>query len=363
MIFTNRFDKVSLDNSIDDMAFKTLTYSFDGTKQTIDAEIDRVIDEYRYIIVEDMLFSVTDYEQSRTNTKLTAVDFVHKIGQTITLQQGTYTLLDLLRRVNKNATVNLANADMPQIDVNDGVLLTSALDDLVTITNSYITVSTGIDFENASLYNVHADVMKIGTDIFDKVDDVVLIDEVNSIKHYNPQLDLAKRITFSFEGINDKDRLNTWRDRLSSEDYWKLERKIDGEENSIGDNEAHDILAHALEFDKSVFKKPRGDKFIYNNLDIVDDGIPYDLGSIAFGSFNQVSSRLITLLLDEYKQVDYPNRTITGNLRMFKIIGIDGNLLYRATNVEFDIKKRRTKHITMLLADYFKETNVQQART
>lgn len=358
MIFTNRFDVVSLDNSVDDMSFSNLKYSFEGTKQTIDASIFQLVPEYRYLILEDMLFSITDYDAERTETKITAIDFVHKIGETITVDEGTYTLLDLLKRVNQNATVSLNGTEMPSIDIENGTQLTTAIDDLVNKTSAYTTITTNIDFNDVNLYNVHATVMAINPSMFDDVDDVILIDDVNTKKNFNAQLDLAKRVSFGFDSINDKSKLESWRSRLSDGNYQALIDKIDGVENAISDTEASNILASALSFNKSVFTKTAGKLYIENRLNTVDDGIPYDLGKIAFGTFNQTVSRLINFLLEEYRQVDFPTRIFMGNLHHFRIIGIDGNALYRATKVEFDVKKRQTTNLTMLLSDYFEEGDV-----
>jgi hypothetical protein len=355
MILTNRFDKLDLVESIDDTAFKSLTYSYEGTRQTVDAEINAIIPESRYIILENMLFSVTDYDQSRGNTKITAIDFVHKIAETKDLSEQTYTLLDLLKLINKNATVTLSGAPMPETDINDGTTLNGALDDLINTTSAYITIETTIDFTDATLYNVHANVLAINPDMFNKVDDVVLIDDIDTVRHFNPQLDLAKRINFGFSDINDKNALKTWKSKVSASDYDALLKKIDGGEDAITDKQTHDILAKAITFKKSVFTKNTGDLMINNDVDIVDDGIPYDLGSVAFATYNQVVSTLINTLLSEFKQVDYPTRTLMGDLHQFRIVGIDGNALYRATKLDFDLKRRVTTSLTMLLADYFEE--------
>ncbi|GFH39855.1 hypothetical protein [Pseudolactococcus insecticola] len=362
MIFTNRFDVLSVQYAIDETALDTFEYAIDGWNSQVHLSSREKIPEYRYMVANNMLFAITDYQQTETGTEITAVDFIQKRAENLTIGKGTYTLIQLISKVQDDVLSNLHGQANPTVEVTDDVDIRTAIDDCVAGFAGYVKVDSRINLTNAgngqNLFVASVEVIGVDWDSYQLADKVYAMEEYGRKIDTNPQYDTSRVILQPITGIESKNALYSWKSKLSAADYEALRFYIDGGDDTdkepISDDAASNILIKAIGFSRGVFSKAIGSTQIINKSG-VNDGIAYTLSDVDFASYNITRTRVLKNILSQYNGFTLDNMAVKPEMRNQFLMGVNGLDLYVPYSYTIDCKEWLISSADFILVNTLRE--------
>jgi len=338
MYFSNRRDIDEVLDTLDQTSCSKMEFQKDGFETKVSFDIYREVDEYRYVTVDDRLYFITDYKVSNGTTSITAIDFISKWADTISLDKGTWTIDKVLNKINGYSQVKYINAQSASVDTTETTKASDIITQIENNINGVILYETVLDTANVtsnSAYYPVAKVVNFDDNTLEEADIIIASDEFDVETDYNPQLDLAYNLTLSIKNVDNIAMLNSYKSVMSTSDFNAVSDYISGKTGGLDADGASKTIIKYLSFNKKNFKKVVGNNFINNTL-CIDDEFSYSIGEFDFETKSILEMYIVRYLLGAYQAKNVPSKSSVDIMHHHNIVAVNGDDYYLAKSYTYD---------------------------